>query len=290
MINFNRPLTFENASRGNKLTSFGRLIKRNGDDGKTSLGEHRYVSVKSLVAKYTSGNIIIPNFQRHRDSKIINDMMKTCEDDPAILIDCSNAIHLYECGHVYSLVDGQHRLETFRMLLEKNDEIFDDVEIIVHVLYPMEEQELLKIYKHLNYNNADINIDESSIADITTTQNYCTLKKKLKELCIDTFISSPYVQTINNFITSLMEYKFLDYYYDVDQAIIDIEERNELFMDFYNDKYDKLTESEQVTIDSGYVISLKRNNFIPFLMSDDINDFSFSHSFPNKGRKKTIAT
>lgn len=279
MSAFNRVLNLANISRGNKVKNFGKLLYR------TSIGSLKKTTVPALVKKFEEGQIIIPEYQRNIEDDIINGMMETCREDPKLLTECSNAIHLYQCGNGYALVDGQHRLEVYRRLLEENEDIFDDIKIKIHIINKTSTEKLLSIYKNLNYNNTDAYINTSSIVDITESEKYYVLKTKILESFSKAFTSNLVIYTINAFMNKLIEVEFLDYYDDVDDAINDIMERNNLFHSFYEDIYDSLTESEKLLHDEGYVMSFKRNNYIDFLLVEDVDSFEFKHTIPAKGRK-----
>lgn len=277
---FNRTLTLENV--GHKLTKIGRSVSKN------PYGVLRQIKVELLVNHYKNGKIIIPDVQRIRDESIINNMVATCEDNVYTLIHSSNPLQLCVCEGVYALIDGQHRMETFRIIMDKYPEKLEGVEISIHIYNDVDELEMYRLYMNLNINNPDINSQMNCLEDLFRVKNYSKMKRKIIEQFPSSFKKGTNVYGIDEFVSTLMEYNYLNYYSTIDKAYEYLVNINDSCYEYYEqDTIDNMTSIEYDIYHTGFIGSLKRNNFFDILMLDEPNYDDFNHVIPKRGRPDT---
>ena len=277
MSAFERTLTLENVSQ--KHTNIG--IKLASDP----YGELRRIKLELLVNHYNKGKIIIPDVQRVRDDEIINEMVSTCEENIYTLIHSTNPLQFCICGGAYALIDGQHRLETFKLVIEKYGDKFEDVFVPIHVINDISELEIYKLYMNLNRNNPDIYNNVNCLDDVFRVKNYNNLKHLIHNDFPLSFKKSTNICGIDEFVNMLSDLDFLNYYASPETAYDYIKKINTGCYDIYDDNDIELfTTLEYEIYETGFIGALKRNNYIEVLMDEKPKYSDFTHTVPKRGR------
>lgn len=270
MSAFDRKLTLKNVAQ--KYSNIG--IKMSTDPH----GELRRIKLKTLINHYEKGKIIIPDIQRVRDDEIINEMYITCKKNIHILINSTNPLQFCICGGIYALIDGQHRLETFKLLCEKNNCEYDEIYIPIHVINDISEIEIYKLYMNLNRNNSAIYNNVNCLDDMFRIKKYNCLKNMLYTKFPLSFIKSVNIYGINDFINTLSDMDYLDYYTTIESAYEYIIEINNNCYTMYNDTIvENITTIEYNIYETGFIGAIKRNNFMEILMLENPNYDDFKH-------------
>lgn len=280
MSAFDRTLTLENVSQ--KYTNIGTKLTSD------PYGELRKIKLELLINHYNKGKIIIPDIQRVRNEDIIDEMILTCDENIYTLIHSTNPLQFCVCGGVYALIDGQHRLETFKIMFEKNNHKYNNVFIPIHVINDISELDIYKLYMNLNRNNPDIYNNVTCLDDVFRVKNYNNLKRLIHNKYPSSFKKSTNICGIDEFVNLLSSLDFLNYYSNPNIAFEYMEEINIGCYDAYDDNdIDSLTTLEYEIYDTGFIGALKRNNYFEILMNDNPDYDDFTHIVPKRGRPDT---
>jgi hypothetical protein len=187
------------------------------------------------------------------------------------------------------VVDGQHRLEMAKKLYK--DEDINDYLIICYykIDSDMKMKELFKEINRDSYkNNIYISLNEFQETLYDLTKEYLKNKFSLYFPEKKSQINRRY--SLTEFLDLLASKSYFDNFKNLSEIIVDIEVQNKQFnklidyQEYYNDNPNIFYKDERLCVKNGFIISLKNNNFIDYLMDDKTIP---KHNFKNQ--KKIIS-
>lgn len=188
------------------------------------------------------------------------------------------------------VIDGQHRIEMSKQLY-KDNEINDYLTICYYKIES--DKQLKELFREINRdsfkNSKYISLDEFQETLYDFTKEY--LRTNYSIYFPDKKSTINHRHSLTEFLDLLVEHKYFDQWKSLDEIIEDIKLKNKSFNKLidYQEYYDKnpafFYKDEQTCVKNGFIISLKNNNFIDYLVNS--SSVIPDHKFKNK--KKTIA-
>lgn len=276
-----------------KKLSFNKI--RGKTINKSSTGNFctKEISIENLIECYNKKKIIIPDFQRLVDQEKINSMIKTYKKNPEYFNFLTNPIQLVklidnDTSNLY-LIDGQHRFFMYQQLNIKSIDGY----IYINIINCSTVNEMLEIYQNFNYDNQNINFDKDEILEFQLNSKYIVMRDQLQKSYKKFFKNTDNdIFSIEEFVKNLKLHEYLEYFDSVKDALLFMFERNDIFYTQYYTKRDieVFNKKEKELILNGKIFSLKKNNFIEFLMNDDsdIPVFEYKHVIIKKRTKNTV--
>lgn len=233
------------------------------------------ISFKNIVKWLEDGDIVLPPIQGNLNGDSVKEMAKEYKDDPYFKCKDNISIGVLEedCEYKYYIVDGQHRLEMVRKLMQKKD-AFDD-KLQFNFVYCNTKREFNKFFESMNKDSKK-NAYKLDMK-ITRDDVLYEIKKTLSELYYHYFSnasgSKKQLYTIEEFIKMLKkEQKYIKGFEDGVIAVADIITNNIAFNKQVNKTgytqistycSDKLFKEEQNILKMPliYTIGFKNNNF-----------------------------
>ena len=253
----------------------------------------KQIYIENLIQLYNKKYIIIPEFQRLVDQEKINSMIETYKKNPDYFNFLTNPIQLVKLTDDDAtnliLLDGQHRLFMYMQLYLKSI----NGEIYINIINCSTVTEMLEIFNNCNYDNKNIHFAFDEILEIQSNARYIVLRDQLHKLYKKYFKQTDdNIYGIEEFVKILQYHEYLQYFNNVSDALLFMLERNDMFHTTYYIKLDieKFLKKEKDLILNGKIFSLKKNNFIEFLMSNDsdIHLFEYKHVIIKKRTKNTV--
>ena len=255
----------------------------------------RVISIDKLISLSNNGIIKTPNFQRIINPNKIDAMKISFKNNSDIFTSTTNNFQLIcmssnDAMESFYLLDGQHRLETYKQLLSQDILINRDIEIVISDFTNYEE--LINNYKNLN---CDREIDFICEDEVKNDQFYAfrkTAQSKIESKFKTAFKKNDKYYTSEQFCKKIFDMEILEYFdNNIENTLNFINVRNNIFIEkYYNKCNDKFMSFEEKMIDNKIIITLKNNNFIEFLTIDDkdIDNFKFKHTKIRKKKSNNI--
>lgn len=242
--------------------------------------ELKLMTYHELVNLYNKNEIIIPLWQRTLDETKIDDIAKYAKLNSNFFIFQTNPIQIISLandnGTYNFVVDGQHRLKA----VIKNHDLCVNYMIMVAYTYCSTMKEVEDIYKMINIETPNMAIPYDEISKDFKKTSYVKLRLLLHQQYREYFGSNKdkYRYSLDEFINILRENKFLEYleYDELEETLEYLRLENNSFFDTYG--YNKIIshslnnfyEKEIFCIESKIIFTLKRNNFIEYLFTNNI--------------------
>jgi hypothetical protein len=244
---------------------------------------------------YKDGNLFnrLP-FQTDLDEQKVKDMCGTYLKNPDYLVYKNKivvAVVSTDFSDDYKLyvVDGQHRIEMAKELFEYED-INDYLTICYYKIDT--DNKMKELFREINqdsYKNSKyVSLDEFQETLYDLTKEY--LKSKYSIYFPDKKSSINRRHSLTEFLNLLVEFNYFNQWENLDEIIKDIESKNKSFnklidyQEYWTQSPDLFYKDEQTCVKNGFIISLKNNNFISYLI--DSSGVIPDHKFKNQ--KKTI--
>ena len=250
--------------------------------------QERSVSFKKIVSLLNNNELHKPKFQIDLDEDKIDEMCKSYNKNRDFLI-FKNKIVIGVIVNKYSpseinykmyVIDGQHRLEMAKKLIEESNNDEDKNDFLTFCYYETNSDKEMKelfieINKDSHKNSKYISLDDFNQNIYDELKLYLHKEKSL-------YFSPKKKETSKLFTISEFVDKISEKKYDSLEAIKEeLESKNKIFykkIDYKEYLIEDPTcfySEEKTAIDNGYIIGLKNNNFIDFLFNKDIPDHKF---------------
>jgi len=234
-------------------------------------------------------------FQTDLDEQKVEDMTKAYLKNPDYLVYKNKIVvavvsNGFSDDHKLYVVDGQHRIEMAKNLFENEDT--NDYLTICY--YKIESDKKMKeLFREINRdsfkNNKYVSLDEFQETLYDLTKEY--LKSKYSIYFSDKKSVINRRHSLTEFLDLLVEKKYFDKWTNLEEIIKDIELSNKSFnklidyQEYWTQTPDFFYKDEQTCVKNGFIVSLKNNNFIDYLVEPQnvIPDHTF------KNQKKTIS-
>jgi len=235
------------------------------------------ISIDKLIKYINSQVIVIPSFQRILDENKVEQMYNAFKQDDKMFKHITNSLQFVSLNNCdsYINIDGQHRLKMYEKLYLEG---YRNNLIRCTKINCTTEIDMYNIYNKLQINNKDI-YDMNEINDIVSYNKYIELRDHLKNSYKTHFISNTtneYIYNIEEYVNILKQNNFLNNHESVEDAIKYHEFVNNKYLQNYND-ISIYTTIEQKRISASIIFTLKKNNFLDFLLYPDKHLLSFQH-------------
>ena len=245
------------------------------------------ISIANLIECYNKEIIIIPTFQRLVDNDKIQSMIKEyykCRETFNYLTNPIQLVKLIDDDtSTLFLIDGQHRFFMYQDLYNNSYNGFLNINIIKCNTV----DEMLDIYINFNRDNHDLHFDKKEIIDHQLKSRYIIFRDKIHKLYKKYFKQNDdYIYSVEGFVKMLELHEYLEYFDSVNDAIDFMNERNYIYYKNYykNKNIELFSKKEKELIQNEKIMTLRKNNFIEFLMNDesDVPSFNYSHAIIKK--------
>jgi len=259
--------------------SFKIIHKRNIDGNIISgIKEMKFGDIFDLIV---SQKLKTPDFQRVIDESIVEDTIKTYKMDSSLIKEVGY-IFLCTLNNETFVIDGQHRIEMIKKLIDEDNNKRNDT-IAVNLKLCENIDELNNLYNVLNKNKTKIGIP-TEIRKTLEGKIYENLKLILKNNYKEYFSSSStnkYKYFISDFIEELIDNNIISKkkIKNEKKLLNIIIKKNQKLTNYY-DKFtskelDNLFYKSEITcIENKIYFTIKRSNFIKYM----VNDVSYVHN------------
>lgn len=263
------------------------------------------ITLKNLFDCCTNNIIILPEFQRLLDVDKVNNMVVRYKKDAESFRFLTNYIQLI-CmdDNKYLILDGQHRINMYKILLEQNYIDGEHTTILVNIINETNEDEIYELYKNLNYDisdklkpkiNQNIEVD-NSIKKLIRTIKYSQLKELLSQHSKKFLSNSKFIYTLDEFIDILYNNYYIEAFptSTASEAYDYLMKANAVYYKcFYSDdviKNIKFTKDEEANLKKSIILNFKQNNFINVLTDCDIlnDNFTAFHTWIDNNVKHNL--
>jgi len=248
------------------------------------------LSFEKIYMLNLNNKFIKPNYQGSLDQDKIEQMYNSYLKNPHYLKFKDNII-IGVINNKFYIIDGQHRYQLAIKLFEEKD--IEDY--LIFCYYELkDEREACKLYEELNKDSSKnkLYIDCSLFEKIRVDQ----LKKILKLNCQEYFAKRKSKRgkkyCIEEFIDELIKISYIKKFNNAKQIFIDLINKNNIFYKEcryeieFNKNKNIFYVDEGKNITDKFIMSLKGNNFIDYLIFNSDKNFQPFHR--KKMRKKTI--
>lgn len=235
-----------------------------------------------------------PPFQTDIDEIKVNQMIKSYRRNPDYLI-YKNKIVIavindkIENEYKLYIIDGQHRLEMAKQLYET----YELNDYLIFCYFSIEnDKEMKKLFREINRdsykNNQYVSLNEFRETLYISCCEYLRSKYSLYFSEKKSNVNKRY--SVSEFMNKLLEHKYLDIFEDLNTLIKEIETKNKTFnktvdyQEYYLENPELFYKDEINCVKDGYIFALTKNNFIDYLVNQEIIP---NHVF--KYQKKTIS-
>lgn len=256
--------------------------------------QEKQLSFKQIGKLLNEQILQTPPFQTDLDEIKVNQMIKSYRRNPDYLIYKNKVViavinNKPDNESKLYVIDGQHRLEMAKQLYvnyEYND-------YLIFCYFNIEnDKEMKKLFREINRdsykNNQYVSLNEFRETLYTSCCEY--LRTKYSLYFSDKKSSAKKRYTVSEFMTKLLEHKYLDRFDDLDNLIQEIETKNKTFnkildyQEYYLESPELFYKDEINCVKDGFIFGLTKNNFIEYLVNPETIP---NHIF--KYQKKTIS-
>jgi hypothetical protein len=238
------------------------------------------ISISKLINYINQKIIIIPEFQRILDENKVNKMYNDYKKDNTLFNFITNPLQFvilksndYNIEQ-YFLIDGQHRLSMFQKIYKEGI----NNNIRCNIIICNNTEEMYNIYNKLNINNKDI-YDNCEITNIINYNKYILLRNHFETNYKNHFINNTtneHIYHIEEYVRKLKDNKFLQNFNHLNEAIEYHDHVNKIYLKYYTN-ISIYTEIERKRLNSSIVFTLKKNNFLDYLLTPEKKCLSFQH-------------
>jgi len=254
--------------------------------------QERSISFKAIYSLMEKNELLKPPFQTDIDEDKVNEMIKSYYNNKDYIIFKNKVVISVivtqfspnEINYKMYVIDGQHRLEMARRLIERDNEN----DKLIFCYYQVEnDKEMKKLFieinkdSHKNSKYVSLNEFKQTIYDDLKLY-FCnhrimffSQKKKENNKC----------HSITEFINILVERKYFDRFTSFEKLKEDIETKNKMFYkkidykEYLLDDPEIFYVDEKISVENGYIYALKNNNFIDYLLDNKVTpDHKFKKS------------
>lgn len=214
-------------------------------------------------------------FQIDIDEDKINSMIMTYYKNPEYLIFKNKIIlgYVIKTNNIY-IIDGQHRIEMVKKLY-----INDINDYLIFCCYKIDnDNEMKLLFKEINLdsykNNKYITLNDFNVNLYDLCKNY--LYNNYSLYFAEKKSTYVFRISISEFLNKLLEYKYIEKFYNIESLIEDLENKNKKFnklidyQEYFNDNPELFYKDEYNCVKDGKIFSLKNNNFIEYIIDTNI--------------------
>lgn len=263
----------------------GALIKQ-----RTNCSERKLL-FKTIANMIENKELILPLYQTDLDNDKVSEMIESYKKNPDYLlfknkvvigvIIKNDNIKLY-------IVDGQHRISMAHHIY-MNDNQNTDILIFCYYLLKSED-DMKSLFNEINKDSLKIqhyvSLPELIKNKYEIFKKYC--HDNWSKYFSDSKSTKNQIYGISEFIDILSSKKYFERNINF---IHDIKNKNDVFYNlvdyktYYDENSDYFYKDEHKTIEKGFIMSLKNNNFIDYIINNKIPN----HTFKGKGSKIIIS-
>ena len=239
--------------------------------------------------------IVIPEFQRLIDTNKIEKMYNSYKLNPNLFNFMTNPIQLAKLTFdnlvTYYLIDGQHRFYMYKKLFEENI----NVSIKICIITCDTVEEMHDYYNKLNCDNKNNLFNNVEIYKYQDINRYYLLRNEFKKHYCKYFKNNDSnIYSIEEFVKILQNNNFLQIFENYENLSISdfinyiIDQNNIFYLKCYSKLTDyKFKKNESNLISNKFIMALRDNNFIEFLLREDDNEpFDCIHKIHVISKKK----
>jgi hypothetical protein len=247
------------------------------------------LTFKNIINLLDKNLLLIPPFQTEIDEDKIKMMIESYKKNPDYLIYKNKIVigYIIKSNNLY-IIDGNHRIEMIKKLYTE-----DINDYLIFCCYKIDnEKEMKNLFKEINKDsykyNEYISLNEFTENIYDLCKDY--LYKNYSLYFAERKIEMQHRLTINEFLNKLVENKYINKFENVDLLIKDLENNNKKFnklidyQEYFNENNDYFYKDEYNCVKDGKIYGLKNNNFIDYLINNNIIP---EHKFKHK--KKVIS-
>jgi hypothetical protein len=250
-------------------------------------GQENKISFKHIKKLIDDNKLIKPPFQTDLDEDKINGMIKSYIENPNYLIFKNKIIVAIINNNKLYLLDGQHRLQMAYQLYTNYNK---DDQLHICYYHVKNDNEMKKIFFEINKdsykNNHYITLDEFKLNLYDLVK--LSLEKDYK-ICFSQKKSiNKNIYSITEFLEILFQKKYFEKITNIEEFINNLNLKNDKFFklisyrDYFIEDKKLFYVDEHELIDQHKIISFKNNNFIDYLLDDNIIP---DHKFKYKKQK-----
>jgi hypothetical protein len=269
--------------------------KIRGESLKKSLDDKYHlkkVTFEHLIELFDDKVIVIPEFQRLVDHTKVDNLKEKFKTDHNYFLFCTAPLQLCKLTTInincYFLIDGQHRFFAIKDLYE---ELKENNHIQINIFNSDSIDEIYEIYLKFNIDNPNI-FSKNDLIKYENKMKYIGLRDIFNTKYKKNFKNNDdHIYSIEEYIKILENENYLDYFDSIEEGEKYILNNNDNFYDKYYKKNEDIKiyyKIEQDLIKEKKVFTLRNNNFLEYLMTDDKNDFNFEHSSKKNFKKMKI--
>lgn len=260
-----------------------KLIGKTIPDAVKQKCQEKILSFKNINDIIKNNLFITPPFQPELDNDKINDMVKSYIENEDYLIFKNKIVVAFIDETKLYLIDGHHRFQMANILYEKN---YNNYLICCYFLIKTDEEMrnlFIEINKDSYKNQTYISLCEFTFNIVDTLKVY--LKEEYQIYFADKKSKEKYIYTIDEFINKLIENNYINKFKNVEDIKKDLELKNNKFnilinyQDYYLENEDSFYKDEILSIKNSKIYGLKNNNFIDYILDENIIP---NHKFKNK--------
>lgn len=250
--------------------------------------QERSVSFKKILSLINNKELLKPKFQIDLDEDKVEGMIKSFHKNRDFLMFKNkvvigvivNKFSPQDINYKMYVIDGQHRIEMARKLAME-----DENDALTFCYYETNsDKEMKKLFIEINkdsHKNAKyVSLDDFKQNIHDDLKNYLYLNKAL--FFSPTKREDNKLITISEFLDKLTAKEYFDKFSSVDKLVEDLENKNKIFYknidykEYLIDDPNYFYSKERTSVENGYIIALKNNNFLDFLFNNEtIPDHKF---------------
>ena len=244
------------------------------------------ISFNQIVDNPKINNINKPNYQGALIEKKVEEMIEEYLEYPELLR-IKDKIIIGCLNNNWYIVDGQHRLEMAK-LLKINHNKTDNLLFSWYICN--NENEMRTLFNSVNKDSIknEFYINNNHFKEVIILELISKLKENFKDFFSKRKTETGIIYSIEEFVGILRERNYFDKWNSSDECYQDLRCKNNLFyiiaryeIEYKNNKGNYYV-NEYEKIENKIIFSLKKNNFIDYLLDNNIEPY---HNYKKQKQK-----
>jgi hypothetical protein len=245
-------------------------------------GQENKLSFQSIKQLFDEKILLNPPFQTDLDEDKVKEMVDSYLLNPSYLIFKNKIIVAVINNEKLYLIDGQHRLQMAYELYSNHNK--DDMLYFCY-FFVNSDDEMKQLFFEINkdsYKNQQyVTLDDFKLSLYDYTKMY--LEQKYSIFFSKKKNINKNIYSISEFLQILLQNKFFDRFNNMDEIINTLETKNNKFYKLISYRNYFIEDSklfyvdEHEPINQHFIMSLKNNNFIDYLLNDVTPDHKFKY-------------
>jgi hypothetical protein len=254
---------------------------------KTDICCEKKVSFKILTRLVEQKELNLPQYQAELNVSKVDEMIESYHKNPHYLAFKNKVVIgviIRDTNRKYYILDGQHRIDMAHKI--HIDKGINDNLIFCYYLVKTDD-EMKELFNEINKDSLKIQ-HYMSLPELIRSE-YIALKEYIKDNWSKYFSSTKKLKdimySIGDFIDELVKLKYFERQINF---IKDIKAKNEQFYNlldyksYFDSDPDNFYKDEQSLIQDKFIMSLKKNNFIDFVINNTLPSHKFKNPRINK--------